>query len=104
MNNRWLGGTLTNWRTVSNSIQRLRELETILQTGEGRNKKELLTLQREKDRLELSLGGIKDMGSVPDIMFVIDTNKESIADRKSTRLNSSHVKISYAVFCLKKKK
>ncbi|WP_415287554.1 30S ribosomal protein S2 [Brevundimonas sp. S1H14] len=87
MNNRWLGGTLTNWRTVSNSIQRLRELETILQTGEGRNKKELLTLQREKDRLELSLGGIKDMGSVPDIMFVIDTNKESIAIQEARKLN-----------------
>ncbi|MBD7940191.1 30S ribosomal protein S2 [Brevundimonas guildfordensis] len=88
MNNRWLGGTLTNWRTVSNSIQRLRELETIVDGGgEGRNKKELLTLQREKDRLELSLGGIKDMGSVPDIMFVIDTNKESIAIQEARKLN-----------------
>ncbi|MEC8533944.1 MAG: 30S ribosomal protein S2, partial [Pseudomonadota bacterium] len=80
MNNRWLGGTLTNWRTVSGSIARLRELETILANGgEGRVKKELLNLQREKDKLELSLGGIKDMGSIPDIMFVIDTNKEAIA-------------------------
>lgn len=88
MNNRWLGGTLTNWRTVSQSIQRLRELEGILENGgEGRNKKELLTLQREKDRLELSLGGIKDMGSVPDIMFVIDTNKESIAIQEARKLN-----------------
>ncbi len=88
MNNRWLGGTLTNWRTVSNSIQRLRELEGIVEGGgEGRNKKELLTLQREKDRLELSLGGIKDMGSVPDIMFVIDTNKESIAIQEARKLN-----------------
>ncbi|WP_282008517.1 30S ribosomal protein S2, partial [Brevundimonas aveniformis] len=63
MNNRWLGGTLTNWRTVSNSIQRLRDLEAILASGgEGRVKKELVNLQRERDKLELSLGGIKDMG------------------------------------------
>ncbi len=88
MNNRWLGGTLTNWRTVSNSIARLRELEQIVETGgEGRNKKELLTLQREKDKLELSLGGIKDMGSIPDIMFVIDTNKEAIAIQEARKLN-----------------
>lgn len=87
MNNRWLGGTLTNWRTVSGSIQRLRELEGILSSGEGRNKKELLTLQREMDKLELSLGGIKDMGSVPDIMVVIDTNKESIAIQEARKLN-----------------
>jgi len=88
MNNRWLGGTLTNWRTVSGSIARLRELEGILENGgEGRVKKELLNLQREKDRLELSLGGIKDMGSVPDIMFVIDTNKEAIAIQEARKLN-----------------
>ncbi|HUH11048.1 MAG TPA: 30S ribosomal protein S2, partial [Brevundimonas sp.] len=88
MNNRWLGGTLTNWRTVSGSIARLRELETVLATGgEGRVKKELLTLQREKDKLELSLGGIKDMGSIPDIMFVIDTNKEAIAIQEARKLN-----------------
>ena len=88
MNNRWLGGTLTNWRTVSGSIARLRELEGILENGgEGRVKKELLTLQREKDKLELSLGGIKDMGSIPDIMFVIDTNKEAIAIQEARKLN-----------------
>ena len=88
MNNRWLGGTLTNWRTVSGSIARLRELETVLAAGgEGRVKKELLTLQREKDKLELSLGGIKDMGSIPDIMFVIDTNKEAIAILEARKLN-----------------
>ncbi len=88
MNNRWLGGTLTNWRTVSGSIARLRELEAVLANGgEGRVKKELLTLQREKDKLELSLGGIKDMGSIPDIMFVIDTNKESIAIQEARKLN-----------------
>ena len=88
MNNRWLGGTLTNWRTVSGSIARLRELEGVLANGgEGRVKKELLTLQREKDKLELSLGGIKDMGSIPDIMFVIDTNKEAIAIQEARKLN-----------------
>ena len=88
MNNRWLGGTLTNWRTVSNSIQRLRELETILAAGgEGRVKKELVNLQRERDKLELSLGGIKDMGGIPDIMFVIDTNKEAIAIQEARKLN-----------------
>ena len=88
MNNRWLGGTLTNWRTVSGSIARLRELEGLLESGgEGRVKKELLNLQREKDKLELSLGGIKDMGSIPDIMFVIDTNKEAIAILEARKLN-----------------
>ncbi|HEY0102116.1 MAG TPA: 30S ribosomal protein S2, partial [Brevundimonas sp.] len=88
MNNRWLGGTLTNWRTVSGSIARLRELEGLLEAGgEGRVKKELLNLQREKDKLELSLGGIKDMGSIPDIMFVIDTNKEAIAILEARKLN-----------------
>ena len=88
INHRWLGGTLTNWRTVSGSIARLRELEGILENGgEGRVKKELLNLQREKDKLELSLGGIKDMGSIPDIMFVIDTNKEAIAIQEARKLN-----------------
>ncbi|MDZ4362831.1 30S ribosomal protein S2 [Brevundimonas sp.] len=88
MNNRWLGGTLTNWKTVSGSIARLRELEGVLENGgEGRVKKELLNLQREKDKLELSLGGIKDMGGLPDIMFVIDTNKEAIAIQEARKLN-----------------
>jgi len=88
MNNRWLGGTLTNWRTVSGSINRLRELEGVLETGgEGRVKKELLTLTRERDKLEASLGGIKDMGGLPDIMFVIDTNKEAIAIQEARKLN-----------------
>jgi small subunit ribosomal protein S2 len=88
MNNRWLGGTLTNWRTVSGSIARLRELEGLLESGgEGRVKKELLNLQREKDKLELSLGGIKSMGGIPDIMFVIDTNKEAIAIQEARKLN-----------------
>jgi small subunit ribosomal protein S2 len=88
VNHRWLGGTLTNWRTVSASIARLRELEGLLE-GEsaGRTKKELLQLTRERDKLELSLGGIKDMGGIPDIMFVIDTNKESIAILEARKLN-----------------
>jgi len=88
VNHRWLGGTLTNWRTVSNSIARLRELEGLLEGGEsGRTKKELLQLTRERDKLELSLGGIKDMGGIPDLMFVIDTNKEAIAIQEARKLN-----------------
>jgi small subunit ribosomal protein S2 len=88
VNHRWLGGTLTNWRTISGSIARLRELEGVLETGgEGRTKKELLQLTRERDKLELSLGGIKDMGGIPDLMFVIDTNKEAIAILEARKLN-----------------
>ena len=88
VNHRWLGGTLTNWRTISGSIARLRELEGLLD-GEhaGRSKKELLTLTREREKLELSLGGIKDMGGIPDLMFVIDTNKEAIAIQEARKLN-----------------
>jgi small subunit ribosomal protein S2 len=87
VNHRWLGGTLTNWRTISGSIARLRELEQVLSSPEGRVKKELLKLTRERDKLELSLGGIKDMGGIPDIMFVIDTNKEAIAIQEARKLN-----------------
>ena len=89
VNHRWLGGTLTNWRTVSQSIARLRELEGVLDGGDtaGRTKKELLQLTRERDKLELSLGGIKDMGGIPDLMFVIDTNKEAIAILEARKLN-----------------
>ena len=81
MNSRWLGGTLTNWKTISNSIKRLRELEKILteEGSVGLTKKEVLNLTRERDKLERAIGGIKDMGGLPDIMIVIDTNKESIA-------------------------
>jgi small subunit ribosomal protein S2 len=87
VNHRWLGGTLTNWRTVSASIARLRELEGLLDNeGQGRTKKELLQLTRERDKLELSLGGIKDMGGIPDLMFVIDTNKEAIAILEARKL------------------
>src|SRR4051812_32525926 len=90
VNHRWLGGTLTNWRTVSQSIARLRELEGLIDgegQGQGRTKKELLQLTRERGKLELSLGGIKDMGGIPDIMFVIDTNKEAIAIQEARKLN-----------------
>jgi len=88
VNARWLGGMLTNWKTVSRSIQRLRELDTLLEgEGQGLTKKELLTLTRERDKLERALGGIKDMGGVPDLIFVIDTNKEAIAIQEAGRLN-----------------
>src|SRR5579872_5929035 len=89
VNHRWLGGTLTNWRTISASIARLRELEAVLDGGDagGRPKKELLQLTREREKLELSLGGIKDMGGIPDLMFVIDTNKEAIAIQEARKLN-----------------
>jgi small subunit ribosomal protein S2 len=88
VNHRWLGGTLTNWRTISNSIKRLKLLEELL-AGEthGLTKKELLQLTREKDKLERSLGGIKDMGALPDLLFVIDTNKESIAIAEARKLH-----------------
>src|ERR1700756_459406 len=89
VNHRWLGGTLTKWRTISASIARLRELEAVLDGGDagGRPKKELLQLTREREKLELSLGGIKDMGGIPDLMFVIDTNKEAIAIQEARKLN-----------------
>jgi small subunit ribosomal protein S2 len=88
VNHRWLGGTLTNWRTISGSIARLRELEGILGGDtHGRNKKELLQMTREQEKLELALGGIKDMGGIPDLMFVIDTNKEAIAIQEARKLN-----------------
>jgi small subunit ribosomal protein S2 len=88
MNDRWLGGTLTNWATVSNSIKRLRELDEILQSGgeTGLTKKELLGLQREQQKLQRTLGGIRNMGGLPDLMFVIDTNKEAIAVKEARKL------------------
>jgi len=87
INQRWLGGTLTNWQTVSKSIARLRELETILAGGAvGLTKREALNLQRERDKLDRSLGGIALMGGVPDLMFVIDTNKEAIAIQEAKKL------------------
>jgi len=89
MNHRWLGGTLTNWQTISKSIARLRELESLLDAEggpQGLTKKEILMLTREREKLERSLGGIKEMGGTPDLMFVIDTNKESIAIQEAKRL------------------
>lgn len=87
VNSRWLGGMLTNWKTVSNSIQRLRKIDDILANEGGKfSKKERLNMTREKDKLERALGGIKDMGGTPDIMFVIDTNKEAIAILEARRL------------------
>ncbi len=89
VNSRWLGGTLTNWKTISASIKRLRHLDEVLSSGEATSytKKERLTLQRERDKLDRSLGGIKDMGGLPDMIFVIDTNKEDIAIQEAQRLN-----------------
>ncbi len=89
VNSRWLGGTLTNWKTISGSIKRLRHLEEILASAEAQHytKKERLDLQRERDKLDRSLGGIKDMGGLPDLIFVIDTNKEGIAIEEARRLN-----------------
>jgi small subunit ribosomal protein S2 len=88
VNSRWLGGTLTNWKTISGSIARLRKLEEMLASNEagGYTKKERLDLQRERDKLDRSLGGIKDMGGLPDLLFVIDTNKEDIAIKEARRL------------------
>ncbi len=87
VNARWLGGMLTNWKTVSNSIQRLRTLdETLGEDSTGLTKKEVLNLTRERDNLERALGGIKDMGGVPDLLFVIDTNKEAIAIKEAAKL------------------
>jgi small subunit ribosomal protein S2 len=88
VNHRWLGGMLTNWKTISNSIRRLRELdEQVSQETSGLTKKELLNLTRERDKLERALGGIKEMGGLPDCLFVIDTNKEAIAVDEARRLN-----------------
>ena len=89
VNHRWLGGMMTNWQTISKSIARLRELETLL-ADEGqkalRTKKELLMLTREHDKLQLSLGGIKDMGGKPDALFVLDVTMEDIAVLEANKL------------------
>lgn len=87
VNHRWLGGMLTNWKTISQSIKRLKTLEEQL-SGDtaGLTKKEVLQLTRERDKLELSLGGIRDMGGIPDVMFVIDANKEELAIKEANVL------------------
>src|SRR5882757_2606446 len=89
VNHRWLGGTLTNWQTISHSIKRLRTVDETLNAahGSGLTKKELLQMMRERDKLERSLGGIKEMGGLPSMLFVIDTNKESIAVAEARKLD-----------------
>ncbi len=88
VNSRWLGGMLTNWKTISNSISRLRKVDEILAAGaQGLTKKERLMLTREQEKLTRALGGIKDMGGTPDLLFVIDTNKEALAIQEANRLN-----------------
>ncbi len=88
VNHRWLGGMLTNWKTISNSIKRLRVVEEQLEGEQvGLTKKEILMLTRERDKLERALGGIKEMGGLPDVIFVIDTNKEHIAVEEAGNLN-----------------
>ena len=87
MNHRWLGGTLTNWKTVSLSIQRLKQIDEVMAHGaEGLTKKERLGMEREQAKLQASLGGIRDMGGVPDLLFVIDVNKESLAILEAKKL------------------
>ena len=88
VNHRWLGGMLTNWSTVSRSIRRLRELEELLDGDQihQMTKKEGLQRTRERDKLEMTLGGIKDMGGLPDMLFILDTNKEAIAVQEANRL------------------
>ena len=87
MNHRWLGGTLTNWKTVSQSIQRLKQIDEMMAHGaEGMTKKERLNLEREQGKLQASLGGIREMGGVPDLLFVIDVGKESLAILEAQKL------------------
>ena len=87
MNHRWLGGTLTNWQTVSQSINRLKEIDEKLASGaEGLTKKERLNMERDQGKLQASLGGIRDMGGVPDLLFVIDVKKESLAIAEANKL------------------
>ena len=88
VNHRWLGGTLTNWQTVSNSIKRMRQIEETLTAAQssGLKKKELLSMLRERDKLDRALGGIKEMGGLPNMLFVIDTNKEAIAISEAKKL------------------
>ena len=87
MNHRWLGGTLTNWKTVSQSIQRLNEIDERMSEGaEGLTKKERLGMERDQQKLQASLGGIREMGGVPDLLFVIDVNKEDLAIKEAKKL------------------
>ncbi len=87
MNHRWLGGTLTNWQTVSKSIQRLKQIDEVMAHGaEGMTKKERLGLEREQGKLQASLGGIREMGGVPDLLVVIDVGKEDLAVLEANKL------------------
>jgi small subunit ribosomal protein S2 len=87
VNHRWLGGMLTNWKTISGSISRLRKVDELLAGGaQGLTKKERLMMSRERENLEKALGGIRDMGGTPDLLFVIDTNKEQLAIKEAQRL------------------
>ena len=86
VNHRWLGGMMTNWKTISVSINRLREVDQTLANPQGLTKKEILMMTREKEKLELSLGGIKEMGGQPDALFIIDVNKEDIAVQEANKL------------------
>ncbi len=88
MNHRWLGGTLTNWKTVSNSIKRLKDIDEKMETGAagGMTKKERLGMERDQGKLQASLGGIREMGGVPDLLFVIDVNKEDLAIAEAKKL------------------
>ncbi|MCE6952772.1 30S ribosomal protein S2 [Cereibacter sphaeroides] len=87
MNHRWLGGTLTNWKTVSQSIQRLKNLDELLAHGaEGLTKKERLNMEREQQKLQASLGGIREMGGTPDLIFIIDVGKEDLAILEAQKL------------------
>ena len=87
VNHRWLGGMLTNWKTITGSIKRLRQIEEML-AGDmaGLTKKEVLDITRDQEKLERALGGIKDMGGLPDVLFIIDTNKEKLAVEEATKL------------------
>jgi small subunit ribosomal protein S2 len=108
VNHRWLGGMLTNWKTISQSIKRLRDINDKLDTQVGKfTKKEILQMSRDRDKLERALGGIKDMGGLPDILFVIDTIKEDIAIAEAVKLglpvvaivdsNSDPSHVTYAI-------
>ena len=88
VNHRWLGGTLTNWKTITGSIKRLRQIEDLVAGDtQGLTKKEVLDITRDKDKLDRALGGIKDMGGLPDILFIIDTNKEKLAVEEANKLH-----------------
>ena len=88
VNHRWLGGMLTNWKTITGSIKRLRQMDDVIGGDtQGLTKKEVLDLTRDRDKLERALGGIKEMGGLPDILFIIDTNKEKLAVEEARKLN-----------------